>query len=244
MKGFNSKRFLTSISILFILFVAYIYYSSHIDLISDDLLKSSEITFIYNDEKLTIHNADIEIPDFSENDFSELDLKPFFKRQKQVINASKELIHEKKYGDSEIIESEKFRDRPNSNKALSHYYKLEVEWDKSKIFEIKIFTDDHNIIKLVELHRFLSPFEKSKEILYYDIELGGIYHQLIEFTTKSGYSTTCTETDSYSNIIYKDEVLKNSNLRTLNNRNIIHSAYGIKELSNRIVSEIIKKEIQ
>ncbi|RYM33359.1 hypothetical protein ERX46_10480 [Brumimicrobium glaciale] len=245
MKGFNSKRFLTSITILLVLFVAYIYYSSHINVISADLLNSKELTFDYKGNKISVSdrtsqvkNFDSDAPILLKNECTDSELSNFLKWRNIVAGDAKSLFIKEKQNKNQnnVFET-------SSNSELSHSYKLELASPKSNIIDLLIYTDNQNRIKLIELNRYISQHESSGEAIYFHPETGIISYTLSEFEYKSGFSHNYTETENHTAIICNDKVIDNFNLRSVNNTKIINSAYGIKELSNRIVSDILKKSI-
>src|SRR5690554_5281176 len=128
MKNFNTKRFLTSISILFVLFGAYIYYNSHIDVISADLLNSKELTFDYNGNRISVNSQTTKVKDFqndastlSKNECTDSEFSNFLKWRNLVKGVAKSLFTKENQNKNQGNVFEK-----SSNTELSHLYRLDL----------------------------------------------------------------------------------------------------------------------
>ncbi|PWH86842.1 hypothetical protein [Brumimicrobium oceani] len=236
MKNINNKRFFTSISLFLILFVGYIYYSAHINIISADLLKSKEMKFDYKGNEIHIKNFDFDAPTPSKNECKDFELSNFLKWRNVVSAEAKSLVIKEKQNKNQSIY---FKTR--SNTELSHFYRLDVASPKSNIVDLLIYTDHKNRIKLIKLNKLISQHEGSEESIYFHPKSGIISYSLSAFEYRSGFSSNFTETESHTAIVCKDQIIDNFNLSSINNQKIIHSVYGIKKVSQKIISEILKK---
>lgn len=236
MKNINNKRFFTSISIFLILFVAYFYYSAHINIISADLLKSKEITFDYKGNDIHIKNFDSDAPTLSQNECKDFELSNFLEWRNTIEREAKSLVIKEKQNKNQSIYF-----KTSSNTELSHFYRLDVASPKSNIVDLLIYTDYQNEIKLIQLNKLISQHERSEESIYFHSETEIISYQLSAFEYRSGLSSNFTETESHTAIVCKGQIIDNFNLSSINNQKIIHSVYGIKEVSQEIISEILKK---
>ena len=131
----------------------------------------------------------------------------------------------------------------NPNSELSHLYTLDLISPKSNIVDLLIYTDNKNRIKLIKLNRLISQHESSTEAIYIHPETGITSYSLSEFEYKSGFSSNHTETQNHSVIICNDKVIQSVKLSSVNNNIIINSVNGMYDFSNRIVSQILKMEV-
>lgn len=242
MKKFNSKRFFTFISILLVLFVAYIYYSSHLDVISADLLNSKELTFDYKGNRISVNGQTTKVKDFeseastlSKNECTDSEFSNFLKWRNLVKGVAKSLsIKENQNNDENIIFE------TSSNSELSHLYMLDLVSPKSNIVDLLIYTDNKNRIKLIKLNKLISQHESSTEAIYIHSETGITSYGLSEFEYKSGFSSNHTETESFTAIICNNKVIESVNLSSVNNTKIINSVNKMYDLSHGANSQILK----
>src|SRR5690554_4119524 len=229
MKNFNNKRFFTSLLILLVLFVAYIYYNAHIDIVSADLLNSKELTFDYKGNEIHIKNFDPDAPTPSKNKCKDFELSNFLKWRNTIDRESKSLFIKEKQDENQnnLFET-------SSNIELSHLYKLEVASPESNIVDLLIYTDRQNETKLIKLSKLISQHERSEESIYFHPKNEMIGYSLSEFEYRSGFSSNHTEVESHTAIFCNNEIINSFNLSSLNNTEIIKLAHEIKEFSKKM----------